>query len=112
MVVLPSLWIYNIAFQLFAPLVDIMAIYALFNHEMHALLFYCSILFAVDLLGSVVACVLDKENPTLLIWLFWQRFFYRQFMYYIILKAMINAVRGSVVGWGKLQRKANATLPS
>jgi hypothetical protein len=46
----------------------------------------------------------------LLIWLFWQRFFYRQLMYYVAIKSTVTSLKGALVGWGKLQRKA--TVPS
>ena len=39
-------------------------------------------------------------------WLFLQRFCYRQVMYYVMIKSVAMALRGPVVGWGKLERKA------
>jgi hypothetical protein len=47
-----------------------------------------------------------KENKWLLAGLFWQRFFYRQLMYYVAIKSTLASVRGVLVGWGKLERKA------
>jgi peptidoglycan-N-acetylglucosamine deacetylase len=38
--------------------------------------------------------------------LFLQRFCYRQVMYYVMIKSVAMAIRGPVVGWGKLERKA------
>ena len=35
-----------------------------------------------------------------------QRFGYRQIMYYVVLKSVMTAISGPVVGWGKLTRKA------
>ena len=47
----------------------------------------------------------------LLAWLPLQRFGYRQIMYYVIVKSLWAAARGSIVGWGKLERKGTNTLP-
>lgn len=47
-----------------------------------------------------------RESWGLLVWLFWQRFFYRQLMYYVAIKSTLTSLRGVLVGWGKLERKA------
>jgi hypothetical protein len=47
-----------------------------------------------------------RERWGLLWWLFLQRFCYRQVMYYVIIKSVATAARGTLVGWGKLERKA------
>ena len=39
-----------------------------------------------------------------------QRFGYRQLMYYVVVKAVITAVRGPRVSWGKLERRTSAAL--
>jgi len=58
-----------------------------------------------------VAFRLDREDKKLLFWLLLQRFVYRQLMYYVIVKSLIFAVRGSLVGWGKLERKGTVQQP-
>jgi hypothetical protein len=42
-------------------------------------------------------------------WLVLQRFGYRQLMYGIVLKALLTAAVGPLVGWGKLERKSTVT---
>ena len=57
--------------------------------------------------GVVVAFLLEKrEQWGLLRWMFLQRFCYRQVMYYVMVKSVMAALRGALVGWGKLERKA------
>ncbi len=111
-VVMPSMWLFNILLQALAPVVDITIILALFNHQVVNVLFYTAIFFVLDLTASFAAFAMDKENPVQIAWLFLQRFFYRQFLYYIIVLALFAALRGGIVGWGKLNRKANVTLPN
>ena len=65
---------------------------------------------AVVLAPAVLAfCLERREDWRLLMWLPLQRFVYRQLMYYVLINSMVTALRGSVVGWGKLERKATVT---
>lgn len=110
LVVMPSMWLYNIFFQALAPIVDISIIAALFAGGLSVVLPYWAAFFVLDFAASLVAFRLDNENPKALVWLFWQRLFYRQFMYYVIWKSLIVALKGHAVGWGKLHRKATAEI--
>ncbi|HEY2804780.1 MAG TPA: hypothetical protein VGI92_02890, partial [Gemmatimonadales bacterium] len=66
--------------------------------------FFYALYFAVDLAASLVAFILDDEDYKQLWWLFWQRFIYRQTMYYVLWKAVVGAIKGKRFGWGKIQR--------
>ena len=67
--------------------------------------FMYAFFFVMELIGSLVAYKLDREDPKVLVWLFWQRFLYRQLMYAVVLKSIKTAVSGIRAGWGKLERK-------
>jgi hypothetical protein len=41
--------------------------------------------------------------------LFVSRIFYRELMYYVLFKSMLYALRGRLVGWGKLDRTASVS---
>ena len=70
-------------------------------------LFYYAMFVALEFTAAVIAFLLEpKENKRLLVWLFWQRFFYRQLMYYVAIKSTLASLRGVAVGWQKLERKA------
>jgi len=74
-------------------------------------LFYYALFVTVDYLAAILAFMQErKENWWLLLGLFWQRFFYRQLMYYVAIKSLLTSLRGVLVGWGKLERKA--TVPA
>ena len=121
-VAMPSLWIYQIGFQAIAPVVDLTIIWSLIyshfiapntSHQNASMLIgYWALFSAVEVLGAYVAFRLDKEDKKLLVWLLLQRFVYRQLMYYVIVKSLVFAVRGSVVGWGKLERKGTVQQPA
>ena len=71
------------------------------------LIFFYALFVTLDLITALVAFGFEKkEDWRLIIWLFLQRFFYRQLMYYVAIQSVISAIRGKVVGWGKLERKA------
>ncbi len=69
------------------------------------LLYYCG-LFLLELLTAVLAYSLERAAPWDLVLLFFQRIYYRQLMYYVLAKSILYAMRGRLVGWGKLERRA------
>lgn len=121
-IAMPSLWVYQIGFQSIAPVVDLTLVWSLvYGHfftsspdQRHGsgILVYWALFSAVELLGAWLAFRLDREDKKLLIWLLLQRFVYRQIMYYVIVKSLIFAVRGSLVGWGKFERKGTVQQPA
>jgi len=59
----------------------------------------------VDLLAGIVAFALEKKEDWHLLWLLLpQRVGYRQLIYWVVIKALVQALRGPHVGWGKLER--------
>jgi len=120
-IAMPSLWVYQIGFQAIAPVVDLTIVWSLiYSHwiapntngqNADMLLGYWALFSAVELLGAWIAFRLDREDKKLLVWLLLQRFVYRQLMYYVIVKSLVVAVRGSLVGWGKFERKGTVQQP-
>jgi hypothetical protein len=45
-----------------------------------------------------------------MVWLIPQRFGYRQIMYYVVIKAVVQALRGPRVGWSKLSRSGQVDV--
>jgi cellulose synthase/poly-beta-1,6-N-acetylglucosamine synthase-like glycosyltransferase/spore germination protein YaaH/peptidoglycan/xylan/chitin deacetylase (PgdA/CDA1 family) len=130
-VMLPSLWLFQVAYQALSPLVDLQIVWALFlvaesflrgrlNQDwqplpqafasLYVVAFMYAFFFVIELIGSAVAFKLDREDPKMLVWLFWQRFLYRQLMYAVLLKSLKTAMSGIRAGWGKLERKGTVAL--
>jgi cellulose synthase/poly-beta-1,6-N-acetylglucosamine synthase-like glycosyltransferase/peptidoglycan/xylan/chitin deacetylase (PgdA/CDA1 family)/spore germination protein YaaH len=124
---MPNVWIFQVLFPLISPLMDLMLVWTLISAALERLehpaeyavtnlrqvLFYYALFLAVDWLAAAFAFLLEKrEQWSLLWWLFLQRFGYRQVMYQVMLKSMKAAIRGALVGWGKLERKATVETPS
>ncbi len=130
-VVIPSLWLFQVAFQILSPLIDLQIVWTL-GLVAHAWLrghlvgdwqpmpqamtslylvgFMYAFFFVVELIGAIVAFRLDREDGRVLVWLFWQRFLYRQLMYAVLLKSIKTAFSGMRAGWGKLDRKGTVSL--
>jgi cellulose synthase/poly-beta-1,6-N-acetylglucosamine synthase-like glycosyltransferase/peptidoglycan/xylan/chitin deacetylase (PgdA/CDA1 family) len=122
---LPQIWLFQIVLTVAAPLVDLGAIWsivsAVMTHYSHPVewssddlvrtLFYWCAFVLVDISAGILGMALEKRAPWgELIWLPVQRFGYRQMMYYVVVKAVVTAVRGPRVGWGKLERRNTAAV--
>jgi cellulose synthase/poly-beta-1,6-N-acetylglucosamine synthase-like glycosyltransferase/peptidoglycan/xylan/chitin deacetylase (PgdA/CDA1 family)/spore germination protein YaaH len=123
LIALPNVWIFQILFPLISPVMDLMLVYTLLiagldrlqqpagysSSGLRRVLFYYALFLAIDWVSAGFAFLLEKkERWRLLWWLFLQRFCYRQVMYYVMIKSVAVAARGSTVGWNKLDRKATA----
>jgi cellulose synthase/poly-beta-1,6-N-acetylglucosamine synthase-like glycosyltransferase/peptidoglycan/xylan/chitin deacetylase (PgdA/CDA1 family)/spore germination protein YaaH len=126
-VALPNVMIFQVLFPLISPVMDLLLLGTLgvtainyWHHpadfstdDLRRVLFYYALFVTVDYMSAVLAFTLEHhENWFLLIFLFWQRFFYRQLMYYVAIKSTLNSLRGKLVGWGKLERKATVGAAS
>lgn len=124
-VAMPNVWIFQIIFPLVSPIMDLMLVYTLLSAgldwvqqpagysmtNLNQILFYYGLFLTIDWLSACFAFILEKrEHWRLLWWIFLQRFCYRQVMYYVMIKSVATAVRGAVVGWGKLERKATVEV--
>ena len=126
-IALPNVWIFQILFPLISPVMDLMLVYTLLvagldrlqqpvgysSTALRQVLFYYALFLTIDWVAAGFAFLLEKkEHWRLLWWLFLQRFCYRQVMYYVMIKSVAVAARGSTVGWDKLDRKATAEAQS
>jgi peptidoglycan-N-acetylglucosamine deacetylase len=122
-VAMPNVWIFQVFFPLISPIMDLMFVWTFVSaligylehqHEyattptnLNEVFFYYALFLAVDWIGAFTAFLMEKsEQKKLLGWLLIQRFGYRQVMYWVMVKSVYTAIRGAVVGWGKLERKA------
>ena len=129
---LPTMWLFQIVFQVLAPIADLQLLYALcafasawLTQHLHPAddipttnlypmliqtgLFY-AVFYCVELMGAAVAIWIEGERWRLLRGLFIQRFSYRQLMYAVLWKAVVKALVGTRAGWGKLERKGTVQL--
>jgi peptidoglycan-N-acetylglucosamine deacetylase len=105
-VALPSIWIFQVLLSALSPFAEVAMIVALFAGNWRIVLMFYLAFFVLELLTGLMAYWLEGEKPWDLTLLFFQRIYYRELMYYVVAKSLIYAVRGRVVGWGKLERRA------
>ena len=131
-VTLPSLWLFQIAYQVLSPLIDLQVVLTLAGvgaaylsgaivtrewqplpQEVEACAGIVTLFvffFLLELAGAAAAYRLDRERWRDLPWLFWQRFVYRQVMYAVALQSIARAAVGRRAGWGKLERRGSARV--
>ena len=124
-IALPNVWMFQLLLPALSPIADLMFVfsllsvwatrtshggtYALVNLEQ--VLTYYAVFLLVDWAAAMVAFLMEPREEKQLTWLiFIQRFAYRQIMYWVVVKSFAAAMRGHVVGWGKLERKATVEL--
>lgn len=119
---IPNIFVFQVIFPLISPFMDLTILTSLvwvfwqkYHHPLDysatfafKKLFYFYLFFLlVDFITSAIAFVLErKEDWSLLFWMFLQRFFYRQLMYYVAIKVTAAVIKGRMVRWGNLERKA------
>ena len=104
---LPYLLFFQILFPILSPLFDAAVIIGLLGHQYHLMLISFTIYTIADVIMSGAALLLDGEK----LWQLWliipQRIVYRQLMYYVIVKSIVNVLKGNLVDWGTLKREGN-----
>jgi peptidoglycan-N-acetylglucosamine deacetylase len=116
---MPQAWLFQIGFALISPLIDLALVTSIIGTALRVaqhgwaqtqtdvlrMGLYWLAFTAIDLLCGWIAYRLEpreKRYPGLL--LLAQRVLYRQLMYWVVIRAVANALRGPWVGWGKLER--------
>jgi cellulose synthase/poly-beta-1,6-N-acetylglucosamine synthase-like glycosyltransferase len=124
-IALPNVWIFQVGLSLIAPFADLVFVFSLlgvvFTYREHNTTYaldalrhivaWYAVFITVDWIAATLAFLMEPAEDRRLTWLvFLQRFAYRQVMYIVVLRALIAALRGGLVGWGKLERKATVDV--
>jgi cellulose synthase/poly-beta-1,6-N-acetylglucosamine synthase-like glycosyltransferase/peptidoglycan/xylan/chitin deacetylase (PgdA/CDA1 family) len=107
LIALPSIWIFQLLLSALSPFAELAMIIALFAGNWKIVLVYYGAFFVLELLTGLLAYGLEGESPKDLALLFFQRVYYRALMQYVLVKSLLYAVRGRLVGWGKIERRAS-----
>ncbi|MEO8227521.1 MAG: glycosyltransferase [Gemmatimonadota bacterium] len=124
---MPNTWIFQLLFPAVSPIADLMFLWSLVSvwlvrqqhgatyavTDLQQVLTFYAVFLLVDWLAAVVAFLMEPDEDRSLTWLiFLQRFAYRQVMYWVVVRSFVMAIRGGLVGWGKLERKATVQMPA
>jgi cellulose synthase/poly-beta-1,6-N-acetylglucosamine synthase-like glycosyltransferase len=105
------LLVLQVLLPLFAPIVDVFAIYGLiFLDPIRIIGLWCAFLL-VQVLMAAYAFHLDKERMGPLWTLPFQQVVYRQLMYLVVLQSVFTALAGIRVRWQRMERYGTLQVP-
>src|SRR5216110_562359 len=107
---LPSIWFFQIILVAVTPMVDLFLLASLPFGAWNAVLPFVIIFLAMDVILATLACMLERE-PIVRAWrILPMRLIYRPMLSYCIWKAILRAIKGAWVSWGKLERTASVPV--
>ncbi|MGZ3452839.1 MAG: glycosyltransferase [Polyangiales bacterium] len=112
LLLMPCILACHIATPLMAPLADLAAVIALSLGHGKAVLPYALALLVAELTLTLLAMRIDRARWSLMWdWLI-NRTVYRWFLFIALWRAVVAALRGGAVGWGKLVRTGTVQAPA
>jgi hypothetical protein len=128
LVTLPNIVLFQFGFTLLAPVVDALLLFSVAQATLASgssagaaqadtllvLASYWALFQALDAMAVATAIALDgcRSSWRLMPLIVLQRFTYRQVLYWVAIRALLAALKGTFVGWGKLVRTGHVALPS
>jgi cellulose synthase/poly-beta-1,6-N-acetylglucosamine synthase-like glycosyltransferase len=101
---LPGIWFFQILLVALTPVVDGVLLVSLFVGHGTALWYYFVVFLALDLFLAMLACYMEDEPWPRAFTIVPMRLAYRPLLAWVIWKAIFRALKGALVGWGKLER--------
>src|SRR5437016_275616 len=107
---LPSVWFFQIILVAITPMVDLFLLASLPFGAWNAVLPFVIVFLGMDVLLATLACIIEHESILVAWRILPMRLIYRPMLSYVIWKAILRAVKGALVGWGKLERTASVPV--
>ena len=108
---LPSAWFFHLMLVAIVPLADGILLWSIVGGYAVALWPYFAAFLVLDLLLATLACALEGL-PLRRVWrIVPMRFAYRWLLAWVVWKSIVLALRGALVGWGKLERTGSVVTP-
>jgi cellulose synthase/poly-beta-1,6-N-acetylglucosamine synthase-like glycosyltransferase/peptidoglycan/xylan/chitin deacetylase (PgdA/CDA1 family)/spore germination protein YaaH len=107
---LPSVWFFQIILVAITPAVDLFLILSLPFGAWRAVLPFVVIFLAMDVILATLACILERESVLNAWRIVPMRLIYRPMLSYVVWKAILRAIKGAWVSWGKLERTASVPV--
>ncbi len=104
---LPYLLVFQVLLPLFAPVVDLAALYGIWLTDDRVLAATWLAFLLIQLLAAGYAFALDHESPRPLWALVAQQFVYRQLMYLVVIQSVASACYGVRLRWQSVPRTGN-----
>jgi peptidoglycan-N-acetylglucosamine deacetylase len=107
---LPSVWFFQIILVAITPMVDLFLLASLPFGAWSAVLPFVIVFLSMDVLLATLACIIERESVLVAWRILPMRLIYRPMLSYVIWKAIFRAIKGALVGWGKLERTASVPV--
>ncbi|HMG05627.1 MAG TPA: glycosyltransferase [Chthoniobacterales bacterium] len=107
---LPSVWFFQIILVAITPMVDLFLLASLPFGAWRAVLPFVIAFLSMDVILATLACILERESVLRAWRILPMRLIYRPMLSYVIWKAILRAVKGAFVSWGKLERTASVPM--
>ncbi len=107
---LPSVWFFQIILVAITPMVDLFLLASLPFGAWRAVLPFVVTFLSMDVILATLACILEREPITRAWRMLPMRLVYRPMLSYCIWKAILRAIKGAWVSWGKLERTASVPV--
>ena len=102
---LPCIWFFHFFLVALIPAVDSLLIFSLLNGAGSAILDYALAFMVMDLAIALAACIMEGERLRWAWLILPMRLLYRPVLAWSVWKAIIRALRGAWVAWGRQDRK-------
>jgi cellulose synthase/poly-beta-1,6-N-acetylglucosamine synthase-like glycosyltransferase/peptidoglycan/xylan/chitin deacetylase (PgdA/CDA1 family)/spore germination protein YaaH len=124
-IALPNVLIFQLFYPAISPIADFLFVWSIASvywvraqhgatfaiSSLERVMTFYALFLVVDWAATLFAFMLEPDEDRSLTWLvLLQRFAYRQVMYVVVIRSLIAALKGRVVGWGNLERKATVAL--
>lgn len=103
---MPSIWLFQVLLAAVSPFAEVAMVIALFAGNWRTVALFYLAFYVLETLTALLAYGLEGVNPRDLLLFFIQRLYFRGLMQYVLVKSLVFALKGRVVGWGKLERTA------
>ncbi len=107
---LPSLLLFQFGFPLLTLVAELQLALSFLTGTWGVVLTYFLAFLGVDAVVAVLAYRLEGRSLRPLLWLVPQRMAWRYLLFWVLLRAYLNAIRGEVASWGVLKRTGQVVL--
>ena len=103
-IALPQALIFQFLMPMISPLADLVLIVSIVGGFWRETIGYYLLFVLIDISAAMVAFSYEGESYIKTLAIVPQRFIYRQVMYLVLIKAILSALAGRLIEWGKLHR--------
>lgn len=102
--ILPNIFFFGIVMPLAYPVIDLLLVGAIVFGASPTIWVPIALFTAIDMLYALWGVWEEKGSRSLVLYVPLQRFFYRQLLYYTVIKSVVRAIEGRGARWNKFTK--------